>query len=85
MCDSPEVCAARQERLVNSAAALGLLARQDLAAAEVVAAVLEAPQLFDLMRGLMQQVLSKFLAKIDLSSYAHSRGTWALSANGASR
>ena len=47
---------ARQERLAHGAAALGLLARQDLATAEVVAAVLEAPQLFELMQGLMQQV-----------------------------
>ncbi len=45
-----------QERLVDGAAALGLLGRQDLAAADAVAAVLEAPQLFDLMRGLMHQV-----------------------------
>ena len=56
VCSSPQGCATRQERLVDGAAALGLLGRQDLAAEAVVAAVLEAPQLFNLMRGLMQQV-----------------------------
>ena len=61
MCGSPDVSLPNtQERLVDGAATLGLLARQDLAAAEAVAAVLEAPQLFDLMRGLMQQVLLVF-------------------------
>jgi hypothetical protein len=41
-----------QELLAEGTAALGLLARQDLAAAAPMAAVLEAPQLFDLTRGL---------------------------------
>lgn len=46
-------CAA-QARLVEGASGLGLLARQDLAGAPQVAAVLESPSLFALMQHLMQ-------------------------------
>ena len=43
-----------QARAAEGAVGLGLLARQDLAAAQVVARVLEAPPLFALMRRLLQ-------------------------------
>ncbi len=43
-----------QARAASGVGGLGLLARQDLAAAAPVAAVLEAPRLFALMRALLQ-------------------------------
>ena len=43
-----------QARAAEGAGGLGLLARQDLAAAAPVAAVLEAPALFALMQRLLQ-------------------------------
>jgi hypothetical protein len=43
-----------QGRLAQGASGLGLLARQDLAATPLVSAVLEAPELFALMRRLFE-------------------------------
>lgn len=48
--DSPAI----EGRLAQGASGLGLLARQDLAATPLVSAVLEAPELFALMRGLFE-------------------------------
>lgn len=53
-CFAPGVCCS-QARAAEGAKALGLLSRQDLAAAPQVAAVLESPQLFQLMAGLLQE------------------------------
>lgn len=56
-CLAAEDCCARgdaQARAADGEGGLGLLARQDLASAPGVAAVLEAPRLFALMRRLLQ-------------------------------
>lgn len=55
VCDSSSPVSP-QARAAEGAGSFGLLARQDLAAAPPVAAVLEAPALFALMRHLLQVV-----------------------------
>lgn len=49
-----------QARASEGARGLGLLSRQDLAAAPPVSAVLEAPALFALMQGLLQVFAHNF-------------------------
>lgn len=51
-----------QARAAEGATGLGLLGRQDLAAAPPVSAVLEAPALFALMQALMQVIAHTFEA-----------------------